>query len=687
MDRTDSPIDSVPGPAAPALTRAPAAPLLALATAALAACGGDADDTTRPAVFAGAASAPQRRILGPASAPNGSALPTADELMDWAERAYWTLFPDHRPTLQAAPFLYRYYPGTGNHLGVAGEDVYVLGPLSDGTVVRVGSLADFAGAVLPSTRADSDEAAARFLLHAQFSARPDEVAAVRAQGYAAWLDAQMALPPGQTAWGWMTANGFGDVDERALYDSGGPTVEYALAQQIATAPDALRKRVALALSEYFVVSTLVAGMPWTGLGLAHYWDQLNEFAFGNFRQLLEAMTLNPAMGAWLNTRGNLKEDPASGRVPDENYAREVMQLFTIGLVQLNRDGTARRDAGGQPLPTYAQSDVTQLARIFTGYDWWDDGRRFIAPATNNGRPYPEFTRRAMVWSASRHSTLSARVLGTTIPAGSNGPARLARALDILFQHPNVGPFFARQMIQRLVTSDPSPAYVARVAARFDDNGAGVRGDLRAVWKAILLDDDARGGAGLVSATHGKVREPMVRVYQWLRSFDGHSLSGQWRFDLGVANPLSWYGQRPLASPSVFNYFRPGHVPPGTVMAAAGATAPEFQIINESTVSQWVNFIDNLNLVSGVPSFRQPGTDIVTDFVRGKPLASDLPALVRHLVLLLAAGQVSAATQQRIVEILQLGGAARPEDPDDFKRFRVIAAVTLVMCCADYLVQK
>jgi uncharacterized protein (DUF1800 family) len=554
-------------------------------------------------------------------------------------------------------------------------------------VVRVGSLADFAGAVLPSTRADSDEAAARFLLQAQFSARPDEVAAVRAQGYTAWLDAQMALPPGQTAWGWMTANGFGDIDERALYDGGGPTVEYALAQQIATAPDALRKRVALALSEYFVVSTLVASLPWTGLGLAHYWDQLNEFAFGNFRQLLEALTLNPAMGAWLNTRGNLKEDPATGRVPDENYAREVMQLFTIGLVQLNRDGTARRDAGGQPLPTYTQDDVTQLARIFTGYDFWDDGRRFIAPATNNGRPYPEYTRRAMVWSAARHSTLSARVLGTTIPAGSNGPARLARALDILFQHPNVGPFFARQMIQRLVTSNPSPAYVARVAARFDDNGAGVRGDLKAVWKAILLDDEARGDAGLVSTTHGKVREPMVRVYQWLRSFDGHSLSGQWRFDLAVANPRSWYGQRPLASPSVFNYFRPGHVPPGTAMAAAGATAPEFQILNESSVSQWVNFIDDLNLVSGVPSFRLPQTDIVTDFVREKPLSSDLPALVRHLNLLLAAGQVSAATQQRIVEVLQLGGAARPEDPDEFKRFRVIAAVTLVMCCADYLVQK
>lgn len=690
MDRTAAALDAMPEPVVAAEPAASTVSLLALVTAGVAACGGGASQTDSPdesVVFSGAASAPLRRILGAPKAANTAALPSANELMDWAERVYWNFFPDHRATQSELPYLYRFYPATGNYLGVADTEVYVLGPLSGGSVLRVGNLADFAGSVLTSTRADSESAAARFLLQAQFSARPDEVADVLAQGYGAWLDAQMAMASGQRAWDWMVANGFAAIDERALYDGGGPTVEYALAHQIGTSPDALRKRVALAMSEYFVVSVLVSGMPWTGLGMAHYWDQLNEHAFGNFRQLLEAMTLNPAMGAWLNTRGNLKEDPGSGRVPDENYAREVMQLFTIGLVQLDRDGTVQRDGAGQPLPTYSQDDVTQLARIFTGYDYWDDGRRFIAPATNNGRPYPEFTRRAMVFSPERHSTQTARVLGLNIPAGGNGAARLAQALDILFQHPNVGPFFSRQMIQRLVTSDPSPSYVARVAARFDNNGAGVRGDLKAVWKAILLDDDARGAAGLASTTHGKVREPMVRVYQWLRSFDGYSLSGQWRFDLGVANPRSWYGQRPLGAPSVFNYFRPGYVPPGTAMAATGATAPEFQILNESSVSQWMNFIDDLNLVSGVPSFRQPFTDIVTDFVREKPLANDLPALVRHLSLLLAAGQVSLATQQRIVEILQLDGDARPKDSDDSKRFRVIAAVTLVMCCADYLIQK
>lgn len=508
---------------------------------------------------------------------------------------------------------------------------------------------------------------------------------MRAQGIEGWLDAQIALPLGERAWDWMDANGYAAIDSRALYDSGAPTVGFALNHQFATAPDGVRKRCALALSEFFVVSMLVPAMPWTGLGMAHYWDQLNDHAFGNFRQLLAAMTLNPTMGAWLNTRGNLREDPAIGRAPDENYAREVMQLFTIGLVALNLDGTVRRDGSGQPIPTYTQDDVTQLARVFTGYDFWDDGRRFIAPATNNGRPYPEYTRRPMVFDAAKHSTLQVSFLGSSIPAGNDGPARLTAALDVLFNHPNVGPFFARQMIQRLVTSNPGPGYVARVAARFNDNGSGVRGDLKAVWKAILLDDAARGTAGLASATHGKLREPMVRVFQWMRTFGVSSRSGTWLWS-PVGPPQLWYGQLPLAAPSVFNFFRPGYIPPGTAMAAAGATAPEFQIVNESTTSQWVNFIDNLNLTSGgLPTFAQG--DLVTTFPNETPLATDLVALVRRLNLLLCAGQLSVQTQQRIVDIVSLGGAAQPGASDETKRFRVIAAITLVMSCPEYLVQK
>jgi len=530
----------------------------------------------------------------------------------------------------------------------------------------------------------ADKAASRFLQHATVGATDADIAAVRSQGADAWLAAQMALPRGERAWDWMIARGYGDIDSRALYDSGGPTVEFAVLQQLTQGADTVRKRVALALSEFMVVSMRVAGMPWTGLAMAHYWDQLNDNAFGNFRQLLEDVTLNPAMGAWLNTRGNLKEDPAIGRVPDENYAREVMQLFTIGLVRLNPDGTPQRDGSGHPVPSYTQDDVTQLARVFTGYDWWDDGRSFFVALTNNTRPYPEYTRRAMVFDASRHSTLAVNFLGTAIPAGTDGATALRLALDALFNHPNVGPFFARQMIQRLVSSNPSPAYVARVAAAFNDNGAGLRGDLKAVWKAILLDDEARGDASLASTTHGKLREPMVRVYQWARSFAAQSRSGQWSYS-PVGGPETWYGQRVLDSPSVFNYFRPGYVPPGTALAAAGATAPEFQIVNESSVSQWVNFIDNLNLSAGTTQFA--GGDLFTHFSAEAALATDLPALVRRLNLLLAAGQISDATLQRIVDILLLGGAASPGDSGDTRRFRVVAAVTLVMSCAEYLVQK
>jgi uncharacterized protein (DUF1800 family) len=529
-------------------------------------------------------------------------------------------------------------------------------------------------------------AAARFLQQATFGATDADIAAVKAQGAEAWLAAQMALPRGQRAWDWMQANGYAAIDERALYDAGHFTAEAVLAKEAAGAADPVRQRVALAMSAFFVVSGFVAQMPWTGMGIAHYWDQLQDHAFGNFRDLLEAMTLNAAMGAWLNMRGNLKANPAIGRVPDENYAREVMQLFSIGLVQLNADGTPRLGGDGRPLPTYTQDDVTQLARVFTGWDWWDDGQRFFVPVTGNDRPYPEYTRRAMVFHADRHGTGESVVLGTVIPAGSDGPARLGAALDILFRHPNVGPFFGRQMIQRLVTGNPSPAYVARVAAAFDDNGAGVRGDLRAVWRAILLDEEARGAASLVSTTHGKLREPMVRVLQWLRTFGVQSRSGAWGywpFDIG--NPTVWYGQRAFGSPSVFNWFRPGYVPPGTAMATAGATAPEFQIVNESTVSQWANAIDGLNLGAIDPA--QTWSDWQADVAAEVALAHDAEALVWRLNLLLAAGQISAANVQRIAEILSIAASVPAGADVATRRWRVIAAITLVMCCVEYIVQK
>jgi uncharacterized protein (DUF1800 family) len=497
----------------------------------------------------------------------------------------------------------------------------------------------------------------------------------------------------------LIAKGYGAIDEFRFYDGGAYATHFVMGHQLVKQPDIVRKRVALALSEFFVVSLNVAGVTWPHLGIAHFWDQLNANAFGNFRRLLEDVTLNPVMGAWLNTRGNAKEDAATGRVPDENYAREVMQLFTIGLVRLNRDGTPVLDAGGRTIATYTQDEVSELARVFTGYDFYADGRFFLAP-DGYPRPYPEYTRRAMVFDAGRHSNLAVRFLGTTIAANTAGPEALRLALDTLANHPNVGPFFARQMIQRLVTSQPSPAYVARVAAKFDDNGAGVRGDLKAVWRAILLDDEAVGPTSLASTTHGKLREPMIRQLQWGRTFGVESAAGTWKWAYNTDDPRYWYGQAPFFAASVFNFFRPGYVPPGTALAAAGATAPEFQIVNESTVSQWINSIESW-VAFGVyvvwpdsPGFPFPyqgpypgdGFDIRTDYASELALAHDAAALMRRLNLLLAAGQLSEATQRRIVAALEERTVTAASTAEE-KRFRVVAAIVMVMCCAEYLVQK
>jgi uncharacterized protein (DUF1800 family) len=245
-----------------------------------------------------------------------------------------------------------------------------------------------------------------------------------------------------------------------------------------------------------VVSLSGLDFAWRSHAIAAWWDLLAAHAFGNFRTLLEAVTLNPAMGYWLNTKGNQRENAATGRQPDENYAREVMQLMTIGLTALNADGTEQRDGQGNKRDSYTQDEVTNLARVFTGYDF--DTSRGTTSVNGRNIPSTESVRLPMALNANRHSTLAASFLGTTIPANTPGAAALRTALDTLFNHPNVGPFFARQMIQRLVTSNPSPGYVARVAAAFANNGAGVRGDLGVVFGAVLLDDEARGPQGLAS---------------------------------------------------------------------------------------------------------------------------------------------------------------------------------------------
>jgi uncharacterized protein (DUF1800 family) len=544
----------------------------------------------------------------------------------------------------------------------------------------------------------ADYAAARFLQHAQFSSSQADIDAVKAKGRAVWLDEQIAAAPGQKGWDWLAERGYAVIDANQFYQMD-YQANFMAWQQILSQPDGVRRRCALALSEFFVVSISgVSNLQWAQFAVATYWDLLTENAFGNFRSLLEQVTLSVAMGEFLNTLGNQKEDATTGRLPDENYAREVMQLFTIGLVQLNLDGTPKLGEDGAPVETYSQSEVSNLARVFTGYQADEsDGMTTSAVAPTYRLKQVGYTRRPMVLNASRHSMLEARFLGVTVPAGTDGKTALKIALDALFNHPNVGPFFGRQMIQRLVCSDPSPAYVARVAAAFNNNGKGVRGDLGAVFRAVLLDDEANSTAGLTSTTFGKLREPMVRLAQWTRTFKANSLKGTWKlgkFDFSAVDALA---QSPLQSPSVFNFFRPGYIPPGTVMAASRSTVPEFQLVNESTTASWVNFLQNI-VRSGIwvrapelitsPDAATPtdGYDIVPDYSAELALVGNPDALVARLNLLLCAGQLSSATVSMIVAALG-SDKTTTTSTDNSKRSYVAKAIMFVMCCAEYLVQK
>jgi uncharacterized protein (DUF1800 family) len=338
------------------------------------------------------------------------------------------------------------------------------------------------------------------------------------------------------------------------------------------------------------------------------------------------------------------------------------------------------DAQGNKLLTYDQQEVTELARVFTGYDV-DMSQNVNTVLPDRTVPSTAYTRLPMVLNATRHSTLASTFLGTTIPANTPGGPKLKTALDALFNHPSVGPFFGKQMIQRLVTSNPSPAYVARVTAAFNNNGSGVRGDLAAVFRAILTDTEARSAATLSQATFGKVREPMIRLAQWARTFGVISTSNGWRIP-ATSDAGNALGQSPLRSPSVFNFFRPGYVPPSTALAAAKAVAPEFQIVNETSVGGYLNFMlgairNGVGVVAG---------DVRAAYTREMALVTDAPALVARLNLLLCANQLSSDTVNVIVTALN-ATPVTAASTDAVKLDRIAAAVLMVMACPEYIVQK
>ncbi len=506
--------------------------------------------------------------------------------------------------------------------------------------------------------------ASRFLRQASWGGTATEIKDVAALGPAVWLNGQMNQPLSNNMTRWLINKGFNDSATNSNVNGDGGWVQM-MWWKLFSAPDLFRQRATLALSELFVVSHLGLPISWRNFAIANYWETLEANAFGNFRNLLEAVTLSSAMGTYLNMKGNQKYDAKTGRSPDENYAREVLQLFTIGLYQLNIDGTLKLDAAGKPIETYDNTDIQGLARVFTGWNTatgTDPAGELAAAAYRHGLP--------MALNASLHSPEEKKFLGTTIPAGTLGIPSLKIALDTLFQHPNTAPFVCKQLIQRLVTSNPSPAYVARVAQVFLDNGKGVRGDMKAVWAAILLDTEARQTTGM--ATYGKLSEPMVRLLQWGHTFQATSIDGAWT--LGYTDSDTTLGQMPMRSPTVFNYFRPGYVPPNTQLASQNLVAPEFQILTEPTVVSYVNY-----MAGTVNSAR----NIKADYTYEKTIAADATALVNHLNLCLASGALTTANQGLIVSALSTIATAT----DAGLLNRIYAAILLVMSSTDYLIQR
>lgn len=493
--------------------------------------------------------------------------------------------------------------------------------------------------------------ASRFLAQATMGATSADIADVQARGYTGWITAEFAKPRGTSHWDWLVSKSYNDIANRDG-ESGFDNVMWA---QLIGAGDQLRQRVGMALLELLVVGISGVNLSWRQFAMAAYVDVLLDNAFGNFRTILDKVTTNAAMASFLTFLGNRKANAASGSVPDENYARELMQLFTIGLHRLNMDGTVVT-SGGAPVETYTPADVSGLARVFTG---------LTLDSTDNTTP--DRYRRALIVNANTHETGASTFLGTNVTAGTAGMDAVKQALDTIFAHPNVAPFVSKQLIQRLVTSNPTPAYVGRVAAKFADNGSGVRGDMQAVIRAILLDNEARADPSGTSA--GKLREPVMRFTGWARGFGAASVSGNWAIG-DTSSSINRLAQSMGRSGSVFNFFRPGYTPPNSGFASGGLVAPEFQITNEISVVGYVNYMQSV-VNNGL-------TDLKSSYTELTAIAADSQALIDRINLVLAAGQVSTAT------VTQIKAAV---DSSTNTNNRIAIALLLTMAAPEYLAQK
>ncbi len=578
---------------------------------------------------------------------------------------------------------------------------YVLG----GQVSATATLTDPVG---PSAKE-----AARFLLQATFGPDqdspedadqiPENVEAVMAMGIGPWIDDQLERPVGtllpMVRWQNEQPPSAEIYNDRKMNAWWGRAMGLPKLHPDATTeqlPDPLRQRVAFALSQIFVVSDRMERLAGENAGMAHFYDTLLQHSFGNYRDLLRAVSLHPCMGIYLSHLGNRKPDTAARTFPDENYAREIMQLFSIGLWELEPDGSRRLDANGRPIPTYGNGDITEFAKVFTGLSY---GLHVNGSNPGFGIYDGDFTVPMKGWDAEHDLGPKTLLRGATTPArtaspGNTGTATLAdvdAAIDNLFHHPNVGPFFGRLLIQRLVTSNPSPAYVGRVAAAFDQ---APRGDLGRTVKAILMDPEARDASMMADPTFGKLREPFLKAVNVARAFNATSEAGWYYLDAFILD----HAQEPMKAPSVFNFYLPTHTPPGP-LAEAGLVSPEMQIINASSGVTapnyfWTGITGGLHRWGVGIAARTTRLNLdqemrlnVPEEAVGDPSASvealDPDPLIRRLDLVLTGGTLTPESFRIIREaVLRVG----PSSGWDWPKNRLKLAIHLIVCSAEFSIQ-
>ncbi|MEL7219010.1 MAG: DUF1800 family protein, partial [Pseudomonadota bacterium] len=445
----------------------------------------------------------------------------------------------------------------------------------------------------------------------------------------------------------------------------------------------LRHRMTLALSQIVVASEMV--LVNDASRMAYYMNAIGDNAFGNYRDLLEDVTYSPAMSQYLTYLGNEKGNPDTGRMPDENYAREILQLFSIGIDELNMDGTQRLRGDGTPIETYTNEDIVGLARVFTGLTFGPGADRYAVP---------------LVMTESGHSDLEKTFLGRTIPAYTSGNESIRQALDIIFEHPNVAPFVSRQLIQRFTASNPEPAYVQRVATAFELGsftapdgtryGSTGRGDLEATLAAILLDESQHDDPLLIQDTTdvGKVREPILSFLHWARAFEVSPADSSIEDLLvfGTQHPTRGLGQQAFAAPSVFNFYRPGFIPNGTEAGERGLTMPEMQLVDGALRSGYVNFMTTYVMGDSIQRSGENENNFTPNYSSVVALVEDTDGMIDHLDELLFYGRMSDTTRARMRQVndnvaIRSGSAAAD------RKKRAELAVLIAVTAPEFSVQQ